>query len=630
MKTTGTIARAALAQFGIAGFARQAIPVAIGGLLLWYLSRHLAEIDAARVVSALQTIQPGQWAGGVLATGASFWAVGRYDGVVHRFLATRTPAPQARRAGIAAIAISQTLGMGLLTGSVVRWRLLPDHSLWQATRLSLIVALSFLAGWAVVTATVLVILPPPLPMLRPVAATILAVVSVLVLFSILRADRFAAMRFPPFRTIVRIIALAGCDTGAAALCFIILMPVSAHLPADILIPAFMLALGAGLATGTPGGVGPFELTLVTLLPATEPEPLLAAILAFRLIYYAIPALLAGVLVILGPKASATPAAGFLLEDTAVLLPTLRAEAQIIQQGQFEFWKDNAHPSFWMLANAGQALVVLGDPFGTPSRAADINLRHFAKTRDQLLCHYKCSARRAATLRRSGYATALICQDAILSPQTFDPRAPARAPLRRKLRKAEKVGVRIVAAQGPLPLRCMAAVSAAWVRNRGSERGFSMGCFHPPTLQTQAVYLAYIGQELVAFLSFYTGANDWSLNLMRYSDKAPDGTVYALMVHAIQDAAALGLQRISLAAVPPNHAGGLCRLIERASGGSGLRQFKSAFAPDWVPLYMAAPTKVALGLAGLEIARAIAWPIAAKTGVAHPSRFAGHAPHSSDL
>ena len=51
-------------------------------------------------------------------------------------LNTGTDDGMAHRAGVIGIAVSQTLGMGVLTGALVRWRMLPKTSLWQSTRLS--------------------------------------------------------------------------------------------------------------------------------------------------------------------------------------------------------------------------------------------------------------------------------------------------------------------------------------------------------------------------------------------------------------------------------------------------------------------------------------------------------------
>ena len=56
-----------------------------------------------------------------------------------------------------------------------------------------------------------------------------------------------------------------------------------------LLPVFLLALGLGIASGSPGGIGPFEATLLALLPGIEASGLLAGILAFRVLAYALPA-----------------------------------------------------------------------------------------------------------------------------------------------------------------------------------------------------------------------------------------------------------------------------------------------------------------------------------------------------
>ena len=56
-------------------------------------------------------------------------------------------------------------------------------------------------------------------------------------------------------------------------------------------------------------------------------------------------------------------------------------------------------------------------------------------------------------------------------------------------------------------------------------------------------------------------------------------------------------------------------------GTGLHQFKQSFAPHWQPLYIAAPSRVALVVAGAEIARAILRPPSLNDTKA-TSRFTG--------
>ena len=92
------------------------------------------------------------------------------------------------------------------------------------------------------------------------------------------------------------------------------------------------------------------------------------------------------------------------------------------------------------------------------------------------------------------------------------------------------------------------------------------------------------------------------------------------VHPVCWPAAHGCPRLALAAVPlragSESSSGLAEhamlTALRASlgtpqGGAGLRQFKSAFAPRWERLYLAAPNRLALALAAVDIARRIARP-----------------------
>ena len=137
---------------------RQLLPIAIVALFVMALRDQVLRIDTQAVLTALGHVTAPQWIAALAATGVSFWALGHYDAVLHRHLGTGVPCPRARRAGSAAIAISQTLGFGLATGAVVRWRLLPGMRLWQAAQVTAVVALSFIMGWAVVTALVVLVL----------------------------------------------------------------------------------------------------------------------------------------------------------------------------------------------------------------------------------------------------------------------------------------------------------------------------------------------------------------------------------------------------------------------------------------------------------------------------------------
>lgn len=112
-------------------------------------------------------------------------------------------------------------------------------------------------------------------------------------------------------------------------------------------------------------------------------------------------------------------------------------------------------------------------------------------------------------------------------------------------------------------------------------------------------------------AFHAGRTEWVLDLVRLRPGAPDGTIYAMILHAIEMARWHEVRDLSLAAVPEaafGLSGPFARIVQRATRGSvGLTQFKAAFAPRWRVLYVAAPSRLALLIGGLDVARAILRP-----------------------
>lgn len=577
---------------------RLGLAAGVTALFLGLLSRQLATLDTAAVSTALTTVTLPQWVLALGATALSFWAVGQYDATLHRHLSTGESEKPARRAGMAAIALGQTLGLGVLTGALVRWRMLPDLSLIAASKLSAAVTLSFLFGWSMITALVFLLLPtgPATPL---AAAVVLAGGAVCLLCLIAPRLRIAGrmLAFPNIFTTCRILLFSLVDTVAACAALWLLCPPDLALPFAALLPAYLLALGAGLISGTPGGVGAFEMTLLAALPAVPQPDLIAAVLAFRMVYYALPATLAAA------AALATPMRAAQTAPPARLLACAPAEAGLLAQNQLDL--HSLGPATQAIAaRTPHALVMLLDPFGDATRPSALHAFHRkARAAARVPCLYKCSARMAVAARAAGWHVAPVAAEAWLFPQHFTLATPARAALRRKLRKAAQAGVQ-TRALGPADWPALPAIAAAWAAANGGERGFSMGRFDPGYAAQQRLFGAFVGGELLAFVSFHHNAQEWVLDLMRLAPGTPDGTAYALIVQALEAATGAAIPRLSLAAAPrlPEVAPPLRRLVPTTA--RGLCQFKASFAPLWQPLYIAAPNRAALSLAGAEIYRAI--------------------------
>ncbi len=286
-----TSKNAAPAAKGINGFASLSNVLPAVALLVFgtLFVRHIGAMDSAEIAAALADLVLWQWVAALGFTALSFRALGTYDVLVHRVLQTRQSPHAARTAGMRAIALSQTLGFGAVTSALVRWRCLPDLSASAIARLSATVSLSFLAALAVIAALVV-----PLSGLVPLSGGLIAsgVAAIVALALLARLGfRFGWIPTPVRATTLFALLLAtSADTAFAAGALWVLWPeaISFHM----LFAAYLIALGAGLLSNAPGGVGAFDLSLLAMLPVADDAAAVAALLAFRVIYYAIPAGLA--------------------------------------------------------------------------------------------------------------------------------------------------------------------------------------------------------------------------------------------------------------------------------------------------------------------------------------------------
>lgn len=597
--------------------AKAAVTLCAVPLLVWLMAQRLAHIEPEAVLDAVFATSATQWMLALAAVTVSFLAVGGQERVLHRHLGTGIGGARAFATGMAAGAVSQTAGFGPVTGAFVRWRLLPELSLWQVTRISTALTVAFLSSLALLAALVVAGLQT-MPH-APLAWAILIAFGLLAGLSVLRPRWLPRPAlWPNGITILAFLFWATLDLCALSLALWALFPAIAAPPFATLLPAVLLALAAGLASGAPAGVGAFEMVLILLLPDTPEEPLLAAVLAWRAVFYALPALAGLVWTALAPKPR--PAAPPAPPHPPRL--SQQAETALARQGTLAPLRTG--PQTCLAGRTPHVLASLLHPFpGPPQTASLMALAQAARAENRIPALYKAPPRLAALARSTGQRTIRIAAEAVITPATFDPARPALAGLRRKLRKAAAAGISVTCGHDAYD-PALARIHADWGARHGGERGFSMGRFCPAYLAGQRLYVAWSGGQPIAFASFHIHPREWTLDLMRHAQALPDGTMHSLIAAAIADAARARIPRLSLAAVPA-----LPRALSRflPEQGAGLARFKATFAPAWEPRYLCAPSWPALALAAAELHRAIRHPGSLQPQVA-PSRAPFH-DHDAD-
>ncbi|MGD1884192.1 MAG: phosphatidylglycerol lysyltransferase domain-containing protein [Paracoccaceae bacterium] len=589
---------------------RFAVPFAVVTVCLYLIGERFDFALLASIPDRLGSIPLWALLLSLALTAISFWAVGKNEQVAHTYLQTGISGRHAWLSGCFSVSLSQILGFGAVTGAIARWRILPSLTATQAAFVSCAVCVFFLSSFAVVAALACLFLPAP-GWTLPVALSVLLCAQIgliaLFFFPALNA-RGRVFQLPSIHLAFRCLLWTCLDVTAAALAFFVLLPAGTELGFAAFFPLFCIALGSALLSNAPGGVGPFELLLMIALPQVPAADLLASVIAFRLIYYALPACI-GVVALLRPFS--VEAAGLRpLRERPNITSGKRSEIGVIRQ--------NGGTAIHLLDGAaavwptGQTVTALGDPIHGSTFYLMHGLPHLGRRHGRIPLVYKCSARIAAYLRYGGWSVLHIADDAIIDLNDFSLETPKRRTLRRKIRKAERAGLEVDVPH-MRPWADLERIDSRWQQINGPAKGGTMGRYSPAYVDQQWIATASIDGKVVAFVTFHIGQYEWCLDLMRSDADAPDGTMHALVEAGIRSARAAGAQEVCLAATQacpdPNSAFWRWASFKLAHyiKADGLRQFKSSFGPTWRPRYAAAPNSAQLVIGLCDVAKEVLRP-----------------------
>ncbi|PMZ85426.1 MULTISPECIES: bifunctional lysylphosphatidylglycerol flippase/synthetase MprF [unclassified Pseudomonas] len=303
---------------------RQPIGLAVT-LLLFAIAliacRHLlSELDLNALHDSILDVPKPALMGALAATVVGFiillgyeWSASRYAGVS---LAPRTLA----LGGFTAFAIGNAIGLSMLSGGSVRYRLYARHGLGAAevARMTLFASLSLGCALPPLAAMATLSDLPAASSALGLSETLLGMVAtaVLVLFSVLAIGIYRrrlpeqpypdsllvkvgrrTLRLPERRLTVLQLIITALDVAAAATVLYLLLPETPPFGAFLLV--YLLALAAGVLSHVPGGVGVFEAILLAAFSDTlGAAPLAAALLLYRLIYVVLPLLVACLLLLI--------------------------------------------------------------------------------------------------------------------------------------------------------------------------------------------------------------------------------------------------------------------------------------------------------------------------------------------
>lgn len=308
------------------------IAVAIHGL-----ARDVSYTD---VIKAVSRVTWHDLALALLFTVASFLALSFYDVSGLQFAGQRIPYGQVLLTSFCAYAVGNTAGFGPLSGGAVRYRFYTPLGLGpeQIAKVIGFITAGFGLGVAMTGALGAIFAAgvvtheihiPPTP-LRILGAIVLVLVCVPVVLA-LRHERTMrvwgwTLPLPSAGLLVRQLVIAFVEIVlSGAVLWVLLPPHSVgFIP---FIAVYSVAIGFAVLSHIPAGLGVFETIVVTALIGKVPvDRVLAALVLFRIIYYALPLGLAAILIVtLEMRRAATGlAASSLVASVGRLAPTVVA------------------------------------------------------------------------------------------------------------------------------------------------------------------------------------------------------------------------------------------------------------------------------------------------------------------
>ena len=281
------------------------ISVIFFGLAVWFLNLELGRYSIVEINRYISQISVRQILLSLLLCALSYALLTLYDALAVEYVGRHLGYNKIAKAGFIGYGFSHNIGMALITGGSIRYRL---YSAWgftgvEVTKMVGFSALTLWLGFCSMGGLSFLIFAPHLPhniisvaSLRILGIVLWVMIAIYGSASVFAHKKISFWRWsftvPGSMMAIKQIAIASVDWLLASLVLYVLLP-AAGIPFFGFLGIFLLAQIAGLFSQVPGGLGVFE-SIVTLYLTNfiSGSAVIGILLMYRLIYYLIPLVLA--------------------------------------------------------------------------------------------------------------------------------------------------------------------------------------------------------------------------------------------------------------------------------------------------------------------------------------------------
>lgn len=280
-------------------------------LVLFLLHRSLVGYRLHDVLAQMHQIPWGVIGWACVFSTASYAVLAGYDLLALRYVERTVPAIRTVTTSFIAFAVGHNIGLATLTGAAIRARMFGSVGIGgaQIALISGFCVLTTTLGAAALVAYVLVAEPAEASTLLHIPdwmarelgiALALSWLAYLVLVRIRRAPftiRNWSLKLPSLRMTLGQTVVAALDLCLAAAALYVLLPEPVQLSYQAFLAVFVLATIAMLVSNVPAGLGVLETVVLLALHREKADQVLAALLAYRVIYFLGPLVLAALLLV---------------------------------------------------------------------------------------------------------------------------------------------------------------------------------------------------------------------------------------------------------------------------------------------------------------------------------------------
>jgi phosphatidylglycerol lysyltransferase len=315
-----------------------------------------------------------------------------------------------------------------------------------------------------------------------------------------------------------------------------------------------------------------------------------------------------------PWKSVTPDAATLDRAEAIVHASPDTLSYLALLGDKSLLFSDDGTAFVMYGVEGGSFVAMGDPVGSPRHRKDLawEFRALADRNGAAAAFYQVRKHNLPLYLEMGLSLLKLGEEGRVPLREFSLEGGERKRLRRVVRVVEAAGGRFEIHRGSeinTMLPQLKLVSDEWLAARGSrEKGFSLGFWNERYLRSTTIAVVRRDEEIVAFANLWEGAEqeEVTVDLMRYTSRAPEGTMEYLFVQSMLWGRDAGFAHFNLGMAPLsglenrqlapiwNRVGSLLfKHTENFYNFQGLRGFKQKFDPVWEPRYLASRGGIAL-------------------------------------